>query len=62
LFQCSNNKGYFYADEVFDFDQSDLIEDDVMLLDAYTEIFVWIGKGANVEERKEAMNLAKTFV
>ncbi len=21
LFQCSNNKGYFYAEEVFDFDQ-----------------------------------------
>jgi len=62
LFQCSNNKGYFYADEVLDFDQSDLIEDDVMLLDAYTEVFVWIGKGANVEERKEAMNLAKTYV
>lgn len=62
LFQCSNNKGYFYSEEIFDFDQTDLIEDDVMLLDAYNEVFVWIGKGANAEERKESMKLSTSYV
>jgi hypothetical protein len=62
LFQCSNDKGYFYAEECFDFDQEDLIEEDVMLLDAYSDIFVWIGSGANLEEKEKSMDLAKSYV
>lgn len=62
LFQCSNDKGYFYAEECFDFDQEDLVEDDVMLLDCYNALFIWIGKGANAEERKESLTLAKNYV
>ncbi|EDQ85244.1 uncharacterized protein MONBRDRAFT_34323 [Monosiga brevicollis MX1] len=62
LFQCSNARGYFYVEEIFDFDQEDLIEDDVMILDAFFEVFVWIGAGANVEERKHALETAKEYV
>jgi hypothetical protein len=62
LFQCSNNRGYFYVEEIFDFDQEDLIEEDVMLLDNYTEVFVWIGKDANVEEKKGALEAALKYV
>jgi hypothetical protein len=32
LFQCSNAKGNFTIEEIPHFDQSDLIEDDVMIL------------------------------
>jgi hypothetical protein len=62
LFQCTNAVGYFRVEEVFDFDQEDLIEDDVMILDTYFEVFVWIGKGANTEEKKKAMESAMEFV
>jgi hypothetical protein len=62
LFQCSNNKGYFYAEEVFDFAQEDLCVDDVMLLDAFADVFIWIGERANAEERKGALELAKTYI
>eukprot|EP00056_Hartaetosiga_gracilis_P012462 m.198992 g.198992 ORF g.198992 m.198992 type:complete len:666 (-) comp13692_c2_seq2:133-2130(-) len=62
LFQCSNNRGYFYVEEIFDFDQEDLIEEDVMLLDTYAEIFVWIGKGANAIEKKGALEAAFEYV
>lgn len=62
LFQCSNAKGFFYVEEVFQFDQEDLIEDDVMLLDTGAEIFVWIGKGSNVEEKKKSLETAEAYV
>jgi len=62
LFQCSNNRGYFYVEEVFDFDQEDLIEDDVMILDTHREVFVWIGNGANTEEKKKSLETAISYV
>jgi len=62
LFQCTNAVGYFRVEEVFDFDQEDLIEDDVMLLDTYDEIFVWIGKGANAEEKKKSFETVVEYL
>ena len=37
-----------------EFAQSDLETDDVMMLDTWDQVFIWIGEGANAEERKEA--------
>lgn len=62
LFQCSNASGNFSVTEVFDFDQSDLVEDDVMLLDTYDEVYVWVGTGANATEKKEALQTAVQYV
>lgn len=62
LFQCSDARGYFWAEEIFDFDQADLIEEDVMLLDTWREVFVWVGKDAKDNERKEALELARKYV
>ncbi|XP_072034821.1 advillin-like [Amphiura filiformis] len=62
LFQCSNAKGYFSVEEIPDFCQEDLVEDDVMLLDTYDELFIWVGKGANQEERKQARVTAKEYL
>lgn len=62
LFQCSNAKGYFNVEEMHDFTQEDLVEDDVMLLDTYDELFIWVGTGANQEERKQARVTAKEYL
>ncbi|XP_065059180.1 advillin-like [Rhopilema esculentum] len=62
LFQCSNASGRFSVEEIPDFDQEDLCEDDVMLLDTYDDVFVWIGKGANAIEKKEALNAAMNYI
>ena len=62
LFQCSNATGAFAVDEVCNFDQSDLVEDDVMLLDCYTEVFLWLGSGCNQQEKKDALKTAMSYI
>ncbi|XP_051970488.1 villin-1-like [Xyrauchen texanus] len=54
LFECSNQTGRFLMTEVAEFTQDDLDEDDVMLLDTWGEIFLWIGNTANQYETQEA--------
>jgi hypothetical protein len=62
LFQCSDARGYFWAEEIHDFDQEDLIEEDVMLLDTHREVIIWCGKEAKDNEKADAMKLAKEYV
>ncbi|XP_060948749.1 adseverin [Limanda limanda] len=63
LFGCSNKTGRFIIDEVpGEITQDDLAEDDVMLLDAWDQVFVWIGKDANEVEKSESVKYAKQYI
>uniref|UniRef100_A0A4W5K3M8 Gelsolin-like domain-containing protein n=2 Tax=Hucho hucho TaxID=62062 RepID=A0A4W5K3M8_9TELE len=62
LFECSNQTGVFRMTEVEDLAQEDLDQDDVMLLDTWEEIFLWIGRSANEYETKEACNSALEYL
>lgn len=50
------------VDEVFDFLQDDLIDEDVMLLDTFSTVYVWVGSQAHPEEQKEAPKIAQEYV
>jgi len=62
LFHCSTNGGHFHVEEIFNFSQDDLIDDDVMILDTYTEVFVWVGNKSSREEKDTALTTALDFV
>ncbi|XP_069087021.1 advillin [Pleurodeles waltl] len=62
LFECSNKTGRFIVSEVSNFTQDDLNETDVMLLDTWDQIFLWIGLEANDIEKKEAMMTAQEYL
>ncbi|XP_035993776.1 protein wntless homolog [Fundulus heteroclitus] len=63
LFGCSNKTGRLVVEEVpGDFTQSDLATDDVMILDAWDQLFLWVGNEANAEERNGAPKIAKDYV
>lgn len=62
LFECSNKTGRFIVTEVTHFIQDDLSEDDVMLLDTWDQVFIWVGKDANEEERKEALTTSQEYL
>ncbi|KAM3876568.1 scinderin like a [Diretmus argenteus] len=63
LFGCSNKTGRLIAEEVpGDFTQMDLAIDDIMLLDTWDQIFLWIGNEANEAERTGSVKIAKDYV
>ncbi|XP_011473740.1 advillin [Oryzias latipes] len=62
LFECSNKTGRFIVTEVTHFNQDDLNEDDVMLLDTWDQVFLWVGKDANEIERKESVATSQEYL
>ncbi|XP_039279258.1 villin-1 isoform X2 [Nilaparvata lugens] len=62
LFHCSNASGSFKVEEVLNFHQIDLVPEDVMLLDAWNSIFIWVGYKSNKEERTGAIQLAFDYL
>ncbi|XP_075435078.1 gelsolin isoform X2 [Ascaphus truei] len=63
LFACSNKTGRFIIEEVpGEITQEDLATDDVMLLDTWDQVFVWIGNEALEEEKKEALASASKYI
>uniref|UniRef100_A0AAY4B2L1 Macrophage-capping protein n=1 Tax=Denticeps clupeoides TaxID=299321 RepID=A0AAY4B2L1_9TELE len=63
LFGCSNKSGCLIAEEVpGDFTQADLATDDVMLLDTWDQIFLWVGNEANEVEKTGSAKIAQDYV
>jgi hypothetical protein len=62
LFSASNATGRFKIEEVDNFVQSDLNDEDVFLLCTFTQLFVWIGSQSNQNEKEEALKVAERFM
>ncbi|XP_056128909.1 advillin [Lampris incognitus] len=62
LFECSNKTGRFMVTEVPQFTQDDLTQDDVMLLDTWDQVFLWVGHEANEVERREAVATSQEYL
>eukprot|EP00735_Rhodelphis_limneticus_P008798 TRINITY_DN2282_c0_g1::TRINITY_DN2282_c0_g1_i1::g.6847::m.6847 TRINITY_DN2282_c0_g1::TRINITY_DN2282_c0_g1_i1::g.6847 ORF type:complete len:944 (-),score=398.86,sp/P02640/VILI_CHICK/39.83/3e-174,sp/P02640/VILI_CHICK/32.63/2e-39,sp/P02640/VILI_CHICK/28.42/2e-32,Gelsolin/PF00626.17/1.1e-18,Gelsolin/PF00626.17/1.8e-16,Gelsolin/PF00626.17/1e-09,Gelsolin/PF00626.17/6.1e-17,Gelsolin/PF00626.17/2.5e-07,Gelsolin/PF00626.17/1.7e-10,VHP/PF02209.14/9.4e+03,VHP/PF02209.14/2.6e-14 TRINITY_DN2282_c0_g1_i1:633- len=62
LFQVSNSSGNLKVEEIFNFSQEDLDENDVMLLDTYSEVYVWLGRDSNDDEKKGAVDIAYQYI
>eukprot|EP01029_Cantina_marsupialis_P010612 TRINITY_DN2413_c0_g1_i2.p2 TRINITY_DN2413_c0_g1~~TRINITY_DN2413_c0_g1_i2.p2 ORF type:complete len:372 (-),score=181.17 TRINITY_DN2413_c0_g1_i2:356-1471(-) len=62
LFQCCNATGNLDVEEIFSFTQDDLCDDDIMLLDCYTTLFVWVGTQSNDTEKRESVQVARGYI
>ncbi|XP_005987429.1 gelsolin isoform X1 [Latimeria chalumnae] len=63
LYACSNKTGNFIIEQVpGEMTQCDLATDDVMILDTWEQIFIWIGNEALEEEKNEAKTSAVRYL
>lgn len=62
LFACSLVKGKLEVTEVFNFAQDDLLSEDVMILDTFTEIFAWVGQNTDSKEKQQAFDIAQKYM
>lgn len=62
LFQVTSAGGAVSVEEIFDFEQSDLIEEDVMILDAGHTLFLWFGVLSNRHEQAESQRIARDYL
>jgi len=62
LFHASNAHGYFHVDEIPNYSQDDMMNDDIMILDAYQTIYVWIGNRSNDFEKRGAYKMAHRYI
>lgn len=61
LFSASTAAGKFVVEEIENYDQSDLNDEDVFLLDTYTQIFVWVGTQSTLQEKDKSLEFAQKY-
>lgn len=60
LFHCKIRwSGKFKVEEIAQFEQEDLDQDDIMVLDGGDEVYVWEGNGSSDEEKEKALDMAQ---
>ncbi|KAL1816224.1 hypothetical protein ACET3Z_018798 [Daucus carota] len=57
LFSCSLS-----VTEIYNFDQDDLMTEDIFILDCHSDIFVWVGQQISSTKRKDALLIAEKFI
>lgn len=62
LFSCSTATGSFKVEEVFQFEQEDLLDEDVFILDTYSQLFIWVGSTSTQEEKDKCLLVAAQFI
>ncbi|KAL1185879.1 hypothetical protein V6Z11_A01G141000 [Gossypium hirsutum] len=53
------NKGKFKVEEVYNFDQDDLLTEDILILDTRAEVFVWVGQCVDAKEKQQAFEFGQ---
>ncbi|XP_044893820.1 villin-like protein isoform X4 [Felis catus] len=61
LFECSSHAGHLVLTEMVFFSQEDLDKYDIMLLDTWQEIFLWLGEAAS-KWKEEAVDWGQEYL
>ncbi|GFQ05695.1 villin-4 [Phtheirospermum japonicum] len=59
LFSCTLTKGDLKVTEVHNFNQDDLMTEDVCILDCQSDIYVWVGQNVESKYKTNALNIGE---
>ncbi|KAI3446627.1 hypothetical protein Pfo_003292 [Paulownia fortunei] len=62
LFSCTLTKGDLKVMEVYNFDQDDLMTEDIFILDCHSDIYVWVGQQVESKNKMNALNIGEKFL
>ncbi|KAL8127073.1 hypothetical protein AgCh_014121 [Apium graveolens] len=61
LFSCSFTND-LKVTEIYNFDQDDLMTEDIFILDCHSDIFVWVGQQVNSKYRSNALTIGQKYL
>ncbi|XP_057767306.1 villin-4-like [Salvia miltiorrhiza] len=62
LFSCTLTKGDLKVTEVYNFDQDDLMTEDIFILDCHADIYIWVGQQVDTKNKLNALSIAEKFL
>ncbi|XP_059637389.1 villin-4-like isoform X2 [Cornus florida] len=62
LFSCTFSKGELKVTEVYNYNQDDLMTEDIFILDCRSEIFVWVGQQVDSKDRLQSLTIGEKFL
>ncbi|KAG6413127.1 hypothetical protein SASPL_125828 [Salvia splendens] len=62
LFSCTLTKGDLKVTEVYNFDQDDLMTEDIFILDCHADVYVWVGQQVDTKNKLNALSIADKFL
>ncbi|XP_052198990.1 villin-4-like [Diospyros lotus] len=62
LFSCTFKKGDLEVSEIYNFNQDDLMTEDIFILDCHSDIFVWVGQQVDAKTRMHALTMGEKFL
>nr|XP_043620147.1 villin-4-like isoform X1 [Erigeron canadensis]XP_043620148.1 villin-4-like isoform X2 [Erigeron canadensis] len=62
LFSCTFLKGDLKVTEIYNFNQDDLMTEDIFILDCHSSIFVWVGQQVDQKLKTQALVVGEKFL
>ncbi|CAK9162236.1 unnamed protein product [Ilex paraguariensis] len=62
LFSCTFLKGDLKVTEIYNFNQDDLMTEDIFVLDCHSNIFVWVGQQVDDKSRMHAITIGEKYL
>ncbi|KAL3535455.1 hypothetical protein ACH5RR_003916 [Cinchona calisaya] len=62
LFSCTFSKGDLKVTEIYNFNQDDLMTEDLFILDCHLDIYVWVGQQVESKIKTQALTIGEKFV